>query len=95
MKKYLQNIPNSAFLVTGECGFIGSSICETLLTSGHAVRCLDNFSTGFKHNIQPFINNLAFTLIEGDIRDIDTCTKAYTGLTMYYTKRLGEAFPAV
>lgn len=70
----------TAFLVTGGAGFIGSSICEALLGMGHAVRCLDNFSAGKRVNIEEFIANPSFTLIEGDIRDMDTCLRACDGV---------------
>ncbi|WP_417620231.1 SDR family oxidoreductase [Oceanihabitans sediminis] len=63
-------------LVTGGAGFIGSNLCQTLLEIGAKVTCLDNFATGHKHNIEPFLKNDNFTLIEGDIRDLDTCHKA-------------------
>ena len=69
-------ISNSKVLVTGGAGFIGSNIIEDLLKFNNSVTCLDNFSTGKKENIEPFINNTNFKLIEGDIRDIDTCHKA-------------------
>lgn len=68
--------PESRFLVTGGAGFIGSNICEALLKMGYKVRCLDNFSTGKIENINPFLNNDSFELIEGDIRDFKTCMKA-------------------
>ena len=71
-----QRISGSKILVTGGAGFIGSNICEDLLKNKNEVICLDNFSTGFKSNIQEFEKNRKFTLIEGDIRDIDTCIKA-------------------
>lgn len=66
----------SIFLVTGGAGFIGSNICEALLSMGYPVRCLDNFSTGKRENIEPFEKYPDFTLIEGDIRDLDLCIKA-------------------
>ena len=80
MSKYNFHIPPSTFLVTGGSGFIGSNLCEALLSVGHTVRCLDNFSTGFERNIQPFLSNPAFTLIEGDIRDITVCERACAGV---------------
>lgn len=66
----------STILVTGGAGFIGSNLCERLLQMGNKVVCLDNFSTGYKHNIESFINNRNFTLIEGDIRNISDCQQA-------------------
>ena len=72
---------NSIFLVTGGAGFIGSNLCEALLSMGYTVRCLDNLSTGKYENIEPFISNPKFTFIEGDIRDLDTCMKATEGVT--------------
>ncbi|AUP77271.1 SDR family oxidoreductase [Flavivirga eckloniae] len=63
-------------LVTGGAGFIGSNLCEYLLSHGISVVCLDNFSTGKRENIAPFINDDNFTLIEGDIRNIEDCRKS-------------------
>jgi len=71
---------NSVFLVTGGAGFIGSNISEALLSMGYKVRCLDNFSTGKRENIESFLNNPNYELIEGDIRDYDTCLKATEGV---------------
>jgi UDP-N-acetylglucosamine 4-epimerase len=69
-------ISNSRILVTGGAGFIGSNLCEDLLLNNNEVICLDNFSTGKIANIQPFLKNKNFTLIEGDIRKLDDCHKA-------------------
>lgn len=63
-------------LVTGGAGFIGSNLIEKLLALEANVICLDNFSTGRMDNLTNVINNTNFTLIEGDIRDLDTCQKA-------------------
>ena len=71
---------NSVFLVTGGAGFIGSNISEALLTMGYKVRCLDNFSTGKRENIESFLNHPNYELIEGDIQDFDTCLKATEGV---------------
>jgi len=64
----------SSFLVTGGAGFIGSNIVEELVRLGHNVRVLDNFSTGKRENIAPFLKQIE--LIEGDIRDEETCRQA-------------------
>ena len=63
-------------LITGGAGFIGSNLCEEILERGETVVCLDNFSTGKKENIEHFLSDERFTLIEGDIRDIETCKNA-------------------
>jgi len=72
----MNKITNKKVLVTGGAGFIGSNLCEDLLQHNNKVTCLDNFSTGYRHNIEPFLENPNFTLIEGDIRDLDTCIQA-------------------
>ena len=70
------------WLITGVAGFIGSNLLETLLRAGQTVTGLDNFSTGYRKNLD-MVKNLVgeerwanFTLIEGDIRDLATCRKA-------------------
>lgn len=72
-------LKDKKILVTGGAGFIGSNLCEYLLASQAYVVCLDNFSTGHLNNIKEFINNNRFKLIEGDIRDIETCQSACRG----------------
>jgi len=67
-------------LITGGAGFIGSNLCEYFLSKGYDVVCLDNFSTGHRHNIQSWFSNEKFTLIEGDIRNLETCIKATKGI---------------
>jgi UDP-N-acetylglucosamine 4-epimerase len=64
------------FLVTGGGGFIGSNIVEYLLkNNAKLVRVLDNFSNGYRENLAEFKANPSFELIEGDIRDLQTCKK--------------------
>jgi len=69
----LKNIP---VLVTGGAGFIGSNLIEALLQQGAEVRCMDNFATGHRHNIEPFLNHPNFELLEADIRDLESCKNA-------------------
>jgi UDP-N-acetylglucosamine 4-epimerase len=66
----------TAILITGGAGFIGTNLCEYFLSKGYYVICLDNFSTGFRHNITDFLNNGNFKLIEGDIRNLEQCRDA-------------------
>lgn len=71
---------DSVFLVTGGAGFIGSNLCEALLSMGYAVRCLDNLSTGKMENIQALLNVPQFTFLQQDIRDMAACTEACRGV---------------
>lgn len=71
---------NLSILITGGAGFIGSNLCEYFLKKEYKVVCLDNFSTGHRHNIQSFLLNENFKLIEGDIRDLNTCIEAVKGI---------------
>ena len=71
-----KNLKDKKVLVTGGAGFIGSNLCEELLNQNAIVTCLDNFATGHKHNLDAIIDHEDFTLIEGDIRDLETCHKA-------------------
>jgi len=54
-------------LVTGGAGFLGSHLCERLLADGHYVLCVDNFYTGTKANIAPFLGNPHFELLRHDV----------------------------
>lgn len=71
-------------LITGGAGFIGSNLCEELVKKGNYVVCLDNFSTGRIENIQGLLDNNRFKLIEGDIRNLDTCLKAVNGVDVVF-----------
>jgi len=56
-------------LITGGAGFLGSHLCDRLLTDGHEVVCLDNFFTGRKANIQHLLSHPRFELIRHDVID--------------------------
>lgn len=71
-----KELKDKKILVTGGAGFIGSNLCEVLLKFNANVTCLDNFATGHRYNIAPFLSNKNFQLIEGDIRDLKTCQTA-------------------
>tara|TARA_R110002012_G_scaffold283304_2_gene473570 strand:+ start:13471 stop:14469 length:999 start_codon:yes stop_codon:yes gene_type:complete len=78
--KNLNFRPNAHILVTGGAGFIGSNLSEALLKNGNTVRCLDNFATGRRENIEACLKNEKYTLIEGDIRNLEDCKKACEGV---------------
>lgn len=69
-------LSNKSILVTGGGGFIGSNLCEALLEKGNKVVCLDNFATGKRENLEKLFKDANFTLIEGDIRNLDDCLRA-------------------
>lgn len=81
----LKGSPRS-WLVTGVAGFIGSNLLETLLKLEQRVVGLDNFSTGFQHNLDEVRSLVSeeqwqrFTFIKGDIRSVETCCSACDGV---------------
>lgn len=78
--KIIDQLQGLKVLVTGGAGFIGSNLCEFLLENNAIVHCLDNFATGHKKNIIPFLEHPNFTLFTGDIRNIEDCKKAVTSM---------------
>ncbi len=70
------------WLVTGVAGFIGSSLLEALLKLDQKVTGFDNFSTGYRHNLEQTRETvgekawLNFRFIEGDIRELESCQAA-------------------
>lgn len=69
-------LTNRKVLITGGAGFIGSNLIERFLNQNNRIVCFDNFATGKKENIEPFIKNPDFKMIEGDIRDPESCREA-------------------
>ncbi len=65
-------------MVTGGGGFIGSHIVDELLSRGHAVKVLDNFSTGRRQNIAHFAQDI--DLVEGDVRSYERANTAVKGV---------------
>ena len=86
------DISKSRFLITGGAGFIGSNIVEYLMTFGAGkVRVLDNFATGSTDNIKKYLDHSSFELIEGDIRNFDTCRTAVQGMDyVFHEAALGS-----
>ncbi|HMF08081.1 MAG TPA: NAD-dependent epimerase/dehydratase family protein, partial [Thermoanaerobaculia bacterium] len=76
------------YLVTGGAGFIGSHLAEALLVRGDRVRILDNFSTGRRENLKT-VSGLE--LLEGDIREVETCARAAAGCSgIFHQAALGS-----
>jgi UDP-N-acetylglucosamine/UDP-N-acetylgalactosamine 4-epimerase len=81
----LKNHPRR-WLVTGAAGFIGSNLVERLLSLGQEVVGLDNFSTGHPRNVRDVKDSVGrglashYLFIEGDVRDLATCSRACRGV---------------
>jgi UDP-N-acetylglucosamine/UDP-N-acetylgalactosamine 4-epimerase len=76
------------WLITGVAGFIGSHLLETLLRLDQTVVGLDNFSTGHRRNLNEVCERVEpeqwtrFSFIEGDVRDLVTCSRAMAGVSL-------------
>lgn len=85
VQKVLINEPKT-WLITGVAGFIGSNLLEELLLLNQKVVGLDNFATGFQHNldeVQGLVSTRQweqFRFIEGDIRNLEDCESACQGI---------------
>jgi len=85
MQTNLKSLPRT-WLITGVAGFIGSNLLETLLRLDQKVIGLDNFATGFQHNLGEVRSLVSdkqwqqFTFVEGDICNIDTCRQVCNGV---------------
>ncbi len=85
LKTTLMAKPKS-WLITGVAGFIGSNLLETLLRLNQRVVGLDNFSTGYQHNldeVQTLVTPIQwnnFRFVGGDIRNLDDCRSACNGV---------------
>ncbi|UIP94994.1 NAD-dependent epimerase/dehydratase family protein [Acinetobacter johnsonii] len=81
----LQQAPKT-WLITGVAGFIGSNLLETLLKLDQKVVGLDNFATGYQHNLDEVKGCVSeaqwsnFNFIEGDIRQFADCQTACNGV---------------
>lgn len=68
-------------LVTGGAGFIGSNLVRLLLNTGHRVTVLDNLSSGYRENLDPFPQ---VTFVEGDIRNEGAVSRAIDGAEVVF-----------
>lgn len=85
VKETLVQTPKT-WLITGVAGFIGSNLLETLLLLEQKVVGLDNFATGFQHNLDEVQGVVSveqwsrFSFIEGDICELADCEQACAGV---------------
>ncbi len=80
----------SKVLVTGGAGFIGSNLAEELIRQGARVTIIDNFTTGFRENLEEIRGDFEF--IEGDINDETALTNAIEGVEIVFHE---AALPSV
>ena len=85
VKSQLQAEPKT-WLITGVAGFIGSNLLETLLKLDQRVVGLDNYATGYPHNLEEVASLVSeaqwqrFSMIQGDIRELSDCQAACAGV---------------
>ena len=77
-------------LVTGGAGFIGSNLVRRLVADGHEVRVIDNFATGYRHNIEDLLADIE--LIEGDLQSYERAHTAVKGCEVVFHQ---AALPSV
>lgn len=83
-------IDSPTVLVTGGAGFIGSNLADRLIQEGARVRILDNFSTGFRENLEEISGSFEF--IEGDVADAAVVTSAVKDVEIIFHE---AALPSV
>ena len=76
------------YLVTGGCGFIGSHLADALLAQGHAVRVLDDLSTGKRENLDPRVG-----VTVGDVADPALVAQAMDGADGDDSSSFDKMFP--
>lgn len=91
----------SKVLVTGGAGFIGSHLVDALLVRGFRVKVVDNFSSGSLKNVEGWIGDSRFELVQGDLKDLDVACRSVGGVEVVFhlaanpDVRLGEFDPSV
>jgi len=71
-------------LVTGGAGFIGSHLVDRLMVEGYEVIVLDDLSTGKIENVQHYLNNQKFNLVEGDVQNSRDVNKAINDVDIVF-----------
>ena len=85
--------PSSIYLVTGGAGFIGSHVAERLLSQGHRVRVLDNFSTGSRANLDFAKGDRRLEVIRGDLKSLATVERTVRGVAAVFHQAAMRSVP--
>lgn len=92
--KHWASMKAPELLVTGGCGFIGSHLVQALVQEGRRVRVLDNLSTGFRRNLEPW-GGVVEVLI-GDVRDPSVVREAVRGVEgIFHEAALVSVFDSI
>jgi len=83
--------PSASYLVTGGTGFIGSHLLAHLLAAEARVRVLDDFSTGRRENLDPFLDRLE--LVEEAITKPEACRRACQGMDVVFHQAAVPSVP--
>jgi UDP-glucose 4-epimerase len=86
-------VPSITYLVTGGAGFIGSHVVERLLSQGHRVRVLDNFSTGSRANLDFAKGDRRLEIIRGDLKSLATVERAVRGVAAVFHQAAMRSVP--
>jgi UDP-glucose 4-epimerase len=83
-------------LVTGGAGFIGSHLVDRLLTDGHRVRVLDNWSTGRQINLAHHQNEPRLEMVQADVTDAERLTSCFEGIDwVFHLAALADIVPSI
>ena len=80
-------------LVTGGAGFIGSHLVDALLAAGSSIRIVDNFSTGFRHNLAHVENEPKVQVVEGDVSDPETVADVVNDIDVIFHEAAMASVP--
>ncbi len=89
----LESLRGARCLVTGGAGFIGSHLVDALRAAGSTVRVVDNFSTGFRHNLAHLENDSDVEVVEGDVSDPDVVAEVVRDVDVIFHEAAMASVP--